>query len=81
VADKATKGSRLEKARQRLERAVTDMESAVEARLRAGKPLDGDLGEALDSTRAENAALKRINAAAAERLDATIRRLRAALEG
>lgn len=66
------KASRVERAFERLEAAVDRLDVALVARGEGGD--DGD-SEALDRLRRENAELKELNRAAADRLASTIQRL------
>ena len=61
-----------ERARQRLDKAVAELESALEGRLAAAADLD--------ALRRENARLRSINDTVSKRLDSTIERLHRLLE-
>lgn len=71
----------IEDAAQRLQAALDRLEQAIEARAAAdasGRDDQPAVHEALEATRAENAALQRVVETVATRLDATIDRLKAA---
>lgn len=71
--------SRLDAARQRLERAVARLERAAETcRARAGER--AKLDSALEAARAESKALREAGVAVSSRLDSVIGRLKLALE-
>lgn len=71
------KPSRLERARERLDKAVARVEAALETRARNGG--DG-VSKELEAVRAKNAALKESYRAVSERLEGTIDRLKTILE-
>jgi len=71
------KASRVERAFERLEAAVDRLDVALSSR---GDSPDGGDGEALDRLRRENAELKDLNRAAADRLAGTIQRLDSLLD-
>lgn len=79
--------TRVEEAKQRLETAVARLEAAVLASAAGAgeekihEKLAGELAEALQATQADYAALTAATASVADRLDATITRLRGAVEG
>jgi chromosome segregation ATPase len=71
----------IEDAAQRLQAALDRLEQAIEARVATDADAEDDrpaVREALEATRAENAALQRVVETVATRLDATIDRLKAA---
>ena len=68
--------SPLERARQRLDRAVARLEASVDHAMGG----DREVSDALDAVRQENAALKEVAETAARRLDVAIDRLRTALD-
>ena len=70
----------LDQATQRLQVALDQLEQAVESRAK-GTAADGQLRKALDSARAENKRLKQVADKVAGRLDDTIARLQATLNG
>ena len=70
----------LDQAAQRLQAALDRLEQAIDARAEGGGD-DGDLREALESARAENDRLKQVADTVAGRLDDTIARLQATLNG
>lgn len=73
MADKETADlDKAERARQRLDKAVAELERAVESRLAVAADLD--------AMRRENARLRSINDTVSKRLDSTIERLHALLE-
>lgn len=73
--------SEIEDAARRLQAALDRLEQAIEAR-GGGEPADDRaVHEALEATRAENAALQRVAETVASRLDGTIGRLKAAVGG
>ncbi|MGB8274767.1 MAG: DUF4164 family protein [Alphaproteobacteria bacterium] len=78
--------TRLDQAKERLVNAVARLEAAVKVnRATAGddkihEKLSQSLTEALQGTQAEYASLKDVTRTVSDRLDATIDRLRAALE-
>ena len=71
--------SRLEAARQRLERAVARLERAAEA-CRAHAAQRAELATALEAARAEGKALREVGLTVSSRLDSVIGRLKTALE-
>ena len=77
------KGSRLESVRERMEKAVSEAEAAVDRFVFSAKG-DGRESEALEAdlrtARSENAALRQANDAVSERLDQVILRLKSVLE-
>ena len=73
--------SRLDEAQQRLNAALTRLERAAEAQVKAGRQnAAGVDAEQLDALKAENAQLRQANAEAGDRLDTAIRRLEDVLD-
>ena len=70
----------LNQATQRLQAALDRLEQAIDARV-AGADGDGELRQALESARAENDRLKQVADTVAGRLDDTIARLKATMNG
>ena len=75
--------SRLDEAQQRLNVALTRLERAVEAKVKAAEENDGSAVDdaQLQALKAENEQLRRASAEAGERLDTAIRRLEGVLDG
>ncbi len=72
------KASRVERAFERLEAAVDRLDVALTSK--ASERSGGDETETVDRLRLENAALKDLNRAAADRLASTIKRLDSLLQ-
>ena len=72
--------ARLKRARDRLERAVDSLDSAVETSLEAAVQTSLEAAADEDGVRADNAALKMMAETVSARLDSTIGRLRVVLE-
>lgn len=75
--------SRLDEAQQRLNAALTRLERAVEAKVKAAEESGAssvDDGQ-LEALKAENEQLRQASAEAGERLDTAIRRLEGVLDG
>jgi multidrug efflux pump subunit AcrA (membrane-fusion protein) len=75
--------SRLDEAQQRLNAALTRLERAVEAKVKAAQQNGASEVDSaqLDALKAENEQLRQASAEAGERLDTAIRRLEDVLEG
>ena len=80
TANSRNKGG-LERPRERLEKAVTRLEAALETRDRKSGKSDAALAETLSAAEAENAQLKTLNRTVSGRLDSAIGRLKTILEG
>ncbi|MDP6785713.1 MAG: hypothetical protein QF830_06020 [Rhodospirillales bacterium] len=80
TANSRNKGG-LERPRERLEKAVTRLEAALEARDHKSGESDAALATSLAAAEAENARLTTLNRAVSGRLDSAIGRLKTILEG
>ena len=75
------KPTRTDRARERLEKAVVRMETALDGRIEASAEKNTALAAELVTVQSENIVLREANEAVSQRLDAAIERLKTVLGG